>query len=227
MPDSDWHLAELYSFAHELDCTIISANYNRLVIDLNRPPDDQALYPDQPGSALCPEILFDGNAVYYSGNEPDDSETERRLRQYWIPYHETLQEQLIRIKAEHGYAILYDCHSIAGQAPRLFDGTLPDLNLGTNRGRSCAIDLEQKIAAQLQRSPFSHVVNGRFIGGYITRRYGDPDNQVHAMQMELNQSAYMDDSQVYKPELAQDLQRELHEILQILIHWKPGQATLL
>ncbi|MFT5112512.1 MAG: N-formylglutamate deformylase [Parasphingorhabdus sp.] len=227
IPDTDWHIPALYNFASDLDATIIQSNYNRLVIDLNRPPDDKPLYPGQAGSGLCPDQLFDGTPVYFEGEEPDEDEENRRLRQYWTPYHDTIQAQIERVKALHGFAVLYDCHSINSNVPRLFDGQLPDLNLGTANGTSCAVDLQNKLEQTMQASNFSSACNGRFVGGYITRQFGDPENQIHTIQMELGQSAYMDDPQHFNASLAAPLQQLLHELLQIILHWRPGQKSLL
>ncbi|KAA3634755.1 MAG: N-formylglutamate deformylase, partial [Proteobacteria bacterium] len=145
LPDTDWHIPQLYEFARELDCTILQANYSRYVVDLNRPADDADLYPGQAGTGLCPEVLFDGSPVYHSGEEPDDEETARRVRQYWRPYHDALQQEIARVRDSHGFAVLYDCHSIRSFVPRLFDGELPVLNLGTANGDSCAGELERRV----------------------------------------------------------------------------------
>ncbi len=228
LPDTDWHIPRLYDFARELDATILQANYSRYVVDLNRPPDDSALYPGQSGTGLCPERLFDGTPIYHGGEEPDDEETARRLRQYWQPYHEALAREIERVRNAHGYAVLYDCHSIRSVVPRLFDGELPVLNLGTAHGDSCAQELTERVERVLAASPYSHVVNGRFVGGYITRHYGRPAQQVHAMQMELAQAAYMDETPAnsYRPEAAEALAEVLGQVLQVLVRWTPGQASL-
>lgn len=228
LPDTDWHVAELYEFARQLDCTMIRANYSRYVVDLNRPADDSELYPGRSGTGLCPEVLFDGSPVYHAGEEPDDKETARRVRQYWHPYHDALAREIERVRTSHGFAVVYDCHSIRSVVPRLFEGTLPVLNLGTVNGSSCSAELERRVRRVVESSGYSHAINGRFVGGFITRHYGSPDRNVHAMQMEIAQSAYMEETpeNTFVAERAQRLEETLNEILQVLLHWTPGQASL-
>ena len=192
LPDTDWRVDELYDFAAELGATVLRAHFSRYVVDLNRPPDGRSLYPGQAVTGLCPAQLFNGNPVYLRGCEPDEAEIASRRAKYWEPYHRRLQAELSRIRGQFGKAVVYDCHSIAAVVPRLFSGRLPALNLGTNKGLSCSAALEQRAAAEVTGSGYSHAVNGRFIGGYITRRYGNPEKEFHALQMEIAQDAYMD-----------------------------------
>jgi N-formylglutamate deformylase len=229
LPDTDWHIPRLYQFAQDLDATIIQANYSRYVIDLNRPPDNENLYPGQARTGLCPVVLFNGDAIYHKGAEPDDKETDRRRRQYWDPYHAELVNQIDRVRQAHGYAIVYDCHSIRSVVQRLFEGELPSLNLGTAEGASCADDLQQKVAAVMSNSGYSYAINGRFKGGFITRHYGEPAKNVHLVQMELAQSNYMEESvdNSYNEKRANQLQKTLTEILQVLLHWRPGQFSII
>ena len=221
LPDTDWHVPVLYDFAQELGLSILQATYSRYVIDLNRPPDGASLYPGQATTGLCPETLFDGTRLYQT-NTPlsDDEIAERRVR-YWHPYHTRLAEELARIRAAYGYALLYDAHSIASRVPRLFEGRLPDLNLGTARGTSCAPNLESTIAALLRRSGFSYAVNGRFVGGYITRHYGNPAEGIHAIQMEIAQASYMDEVEgyPYNEAKAAVLKPVLREVLTTFLAW--------
>jgi len=221
LPDTDWHIPQLYNFADDLNATIIAAHYSRYVIDLNRPPDNQALYPGQVKIPLCPVQTFDGRPIFHPGQEPDDEEIAQRLSRYWSPYHQALEAEITRVKALHGYAILYDAHSIKAQVPRLFDGTLPDLNLGTVNGASCADAMAQAALSAAQSSPdFSAVLNGRFIGGYITRRYGDPENNVHALQMELATCNYMDEQTLqFDEQKAQHLRPVLKAVIQAALDW--------
>jgi len=215
LPDTDWHVDRLYApYAQANDVTIIQAHYSRYVIDLNRPPDNAALYPGQTKVPLCPDQTFDGADIYESGHTPDDAAIARRLQTYWQPYHDELARQIERLKAKHGFAVLYDAHSIRSSVPRLFDGTLPDLNIGTADGKSCDEKLAQKIYRIADQSGFSAILNGRFIGGHITRSHGDPENHVHAIQMEIAQSAYMDeDSFAYDDAKAAKLIPVLEQIL--------------
>jgi len=192
IPDTDWHVAELYNFADEIGASLIVANYSRYVIDLNRSIDDAALYPGQVATGLCPEQSFAGDAIYQTGGV-SAAEKVQRVLEFWRPYHEQIKTTLDELRARHGHALLWDAHSIPSAVPRLFDGELPQLNLGSDSGGSCAAHIEQEITAVLADSDYSAVVNGRFKGGYITRHYGDPDNDVHALQLEIAQRTYMDE----------------------------------
>ncbi len=193
LADTDWHVPRLYEFVRDLGASTLTANFSRYVVDLNRPPDNQTLYPGQANTALCPVTSFDGTPLYVEGQELTENETQERRHRYWQPYHDKLAEELTQIKKTHGCVLLYDAHSITSRVPRLFEGRLPDLNLGTARGASCAPAIEVAIAEVLAASDFSSVVNGRFVGGYITRHYGRPDEDVHAVQMEIAQCGYMEE----------------------------------
>jgi N-formylglutamate deformylase len=192
--DTDWHLDRLYGFARNMGASVLQAQVSRYVIDLNRPPSGESLYPGQTTTGLCPTETFHGAPLYAPGAEPDAAEQERRLQTYWLPYHQALSSELQRLKAAHGAVLLWDAHSIASVLPRLFEGQLPDLNLGTNSGQSCSAAVIDRVAAVAQASRFSHVVNGRFKGGYITRHYGQPAQNVHAIQLEMSQCLYMDEA---------------------------------
>jgi N-formylglutamate deformylase len=196
VPDTDWHVARLYAFARELGASIIVPKYSRYVVDLNRPPDDVSLYPGQNTTGLCPTVQFSGEPVYREGQTPTPDEIAERVETYWRPYHEALRGELERLRAAHGRVLLWEGHSIKGSdLPFLFEGRLPDFNLGTSSGKSCAPDVQRRIeAAFAAQSGYDHVVNGRFKGGYITRHYGDPANGIDAVQLEMSQRIYMDEA---------------------------------
>ena len=219
LPDTDWRVDELYDFAGELGATVLKAHYSRYVVDLNRPPDGEPLYPEQVVTALCPMELFNGADVYLPGSEPGEAEIDRRRAQYWAPYHDRLRAELDHAREEFGKAILYDCHSIAARVPRLFEGRLPYLNLGTNNGLSCGAALQGRVASEVAGSGYSHAVNGRFVGGYITRCYGAPDKGCHALQMEIAQDAYMRGAapETYDRSRADRLQSCLRRVLVALL----------
>lgn len=191
MSDTDWHITRLYEGLVD-DVTIVSTPVHRYVIDANRSPTDESLYPGQNTTGLCPTTTFDGQAIYLPDSEPDAEEIQQRLGLYHQPYHDLLQQQLQRIHQKHGYAILYDCHSIRSQAPYLFDGKLPDFNIGTNSETSCNRQFQKLIEDICEdQKDYSWVSNGRFKGGWTTRYYGRPDMGYHAIQMELAQFNYM------------------------------------
>ena len=215
VPDTDWHVSRLYAFARELGASVIVPAYSRYVIDLNRPPDNASLYPGQNTTGLCPIVQFSNEPVYRPGEEPSQAEILARIERYWRPYHEALQSELARIKAKHGRVVLWEGHSIRSLVPFLFDGRLPDFNLGTADGASCSSALQQQLIEVLQsQRDYSFVVNGRFKGGYITRHYGNPGEHIDAVQLELAQCNYMDEiSFAYDETRAAKLQHVLHALL--------------
>lgn len=192
LKDTDWHMDQLALPCAELGVSVMAAQYSRYVVDLNRSAEDTPLYSG-PTTGLISQIDFDGRPLYQDGQEPDAEEAQQRIPSYWAPYHHALQAEIDRIIAQFGTCVLIDLHSIRSQVPRLFDGVLPDLNLGTNSGASTAANIEARAESALRTSGYSFVKNGRFKGGYITRHYGQPDRNVHALQLEIAQSTYMEE----------------------------------
>ena len=219
-PDTDWHVSRLYAFARGLGASILVPRHSRYVVDLNRGEDDTSLYPGRNTTGLVPLRRFSGEPVYLAGMEPDAAEVASRVDAYWRPYHAALRAELGRIRALHGRVVLWEGHSIRGSGlPFLFDGRLPDLNLGTAGGASCSPELqarsERALAAQ---ADFDWVANGRFRGGHITRHYGAPDAGVEAVQLEISQRTYMDeDSFAYDEGRAARLQPLLRRLLEIAL----------
>jgi formiminoglutamase len=194
--DADWHVPHLYDFASGLDATIVRTDISRTVIDVNRDPTGKSLYPGQNTTELCPTTTFDGEPLYRSGQELADAEIVERRTQYFDPYHDALRSEVERLMKQHPRVVVYDCHSIRSAVPRLFDDVLPQFNIGTNSGKSCALELEQEVHRICKASHFSVVLNGRFRGGYITRSLGArspaaPDARIHAVQMELAMRGYL------------------------------------
>ncbi|AKA37030.1 N-formylglutamate deformylase [Yersinia ruckeri] len=228
LSDTDWHIPRLYSFAKEMGASMLIGHYSRLVVDLNRPPDDQPLYSSAT-TGLFPDTLFDGRPCFIAGKTPSAAERQSYLDEIWHPYHQQLQQELDRLKAKHGYALLLDAHSIASVIPRLFDGKLPDLNWGTNGGVSCAEELSARlIACCQQQTTFTHILNGRFKGGYITRAYGQPPLQQYAVQLELAQLNYMSESEPYdfNAVRAEVLQTLLKQLIGSMILWGRQQQRV-
>lgn len=223
LPDTDWFVLQLYGWATETGAGMLSANYSRYVIDLNRPPDDAALY-QRAGTHLVPDCTFSGEPIYLQGHAPDVAEIERRKINFWQPYHDKLNQELSRIRQQHGYAILVDAHSILSHVPLLFDGKLPDLNLGTNRSGSAAAGLIDVSMQALSSHPdFTSVLDGRFQGGYITRNYGQPQKGWHALQLEMAQSVYMQEQPPdYDDQKAAKIRPVLESWLAALLQWKPA-----
>ncbi len=189
--DADWWIERLYNFAAELDATIVRTAMSRSVIDVNRDPSGVSLYPGQATTELCPTTTFDGEDLYRDGLAPDPAEIETRRHAWFEPYHAALATEVVRLAGDHARIVLYDCHSIRSRIPRLFDGLLPVFNIGTNSGASCGPELQAAIERICDASGQPRVSNGRFKGGYITRRYGNPAAGVHAVQMELACRGYI------------------------------------
>ncbi|WP_417465535.1 N-formylglutamate deformylase [Kordiimonas sp.] len=227
--DTDWHLPKLYSFLAALGATVIAAQHSRYVIDLNRDPSGKSLYPGQNVTELCPTTTFAEQPIYQDGEAPHAAEVRARAETYWHPYHNALKAEIERVKAEFGYALLWDAHSIRSHVPRFFEGRLPDFNLGTNDGASCDEVLARLVLAVAGRAQdYTSVLNGRFKGGYITRVYGNPAEHVHAIQLELAQVTYMEESFPfsYKPDSAAKVAAPIRGMMEAMLAWKPAEARL-
>ncbi|MFZ7094294.1 N-formylglutamate deformylase [Primorskyibacter sp. 2E233] len=223
LADTDWHIDRLYAGLLPR-VTSVRTTVHRYVIDVNRDPSGKSLYPGQNTTGLCPLTDFDGLPLYLEGQEPDAAEVARRCAAYHAPYHAALKAELDRVTAIHGFAVLYDCHSIRSHIPFLFDGTLPDFNIGTNSGTSCAASIEGGVARLCRDAQgYATIVNGRFKGGWTTRHYGRPAAGVHAIQMELAQSTYMLESAPwdYAEARAEQTRTHLKSILVTLSDWRP------
>ena len=220
--DTDWHLVQLYNFLADLDATIIVATHSRYVIDLNRPVDDVSLYPGQNTTGLCPIDAFNEAPLYLPHQTPSADEVQKRITNYWQPYHLALRAELNRLKALHGKALLWDAHSIESVVPRFFEGTLPHLNMGTANHASCNQALAEKVYAVAAQSDYESVLDGRFKGGFITRHYGEPDHHIHAVQLEIATRAYMPTDDVTKidEELSVKLRPTLRAMMQAMIDWQ-------
>lgn len=198
LPDTDWHVHRLYDFAAGLGASVLVATHSRYVVDLNRDPGGAALYSGQDETGIVPTTTFDREAIYQDGQAPDQAEAAARVVAYWRPYHDQLTAELARMREAHGVVVLLDAHSIRSRVPRFFDGVLPDLNLGTRGGTSAHPELIRAAMGVLDQAPgLSSVCDGRFRGGYITRNHGQPGAGVHALQLEMAQPVYMDESPPY------------------------------
>ena len=221
--DTDWHLEPLYAFARDLGAGLVVPRHSRYVIDLNRPPENTPMYAGANNTELCPTRFFTGEPLYHRPFADESDEIARRRESYWRPYHEALDTELARLRQEYGHAILWDGHSIKSELPWLFEGRLPDLNLGTAGSTSCAPSLRQALMGVLARQDsFSHVTDGRFKGGHITRHYGRPMQGIHAVQLEMCWSCYMAEAPPYRidPVRAARLQPVLRSLLQAALDWK-------
>jgi N-formylglutamate deformylase len=229
VPDTDWHVGQLYGLARDLGASVITPRWSRYVADLNRDPGGQALYPGRSETSLVPVTTFAGEPIYAAGAAPDAAGIAARRETYWQPYHAALQAELTRMRGRHPRVVLWDGHSIRSRVPMFFDGQLPDFNLGTANGASCSRILQDALAAVLRKRAdggegrYSHVVNGRFKGGYITRHYGRPETGIEAVQLELAQCTYMDeDSFEYQPGRAVPVQDVIRALLHTCLDYARG-----
>ncbi|MDY0882988.1 N-formylglutamate deformylase [Dongia soli] len=220
--DTDWHLPRLYDFARDMGASLLAARYSRFAIDLNRSSDDKPLYQTAT-TGLYPDVLFEGTPLFQPGKAPDSTARRAYLEHIWQPYHDRIASELARLKAKFGYAVLFDAHSIKGEIPRLFEGLLPDFNIGTNSGASCPESLSTELAAICDTGNYRHVVNGRFKGGHITRHYGQPDQSICAVQLELAQRTYMREAAPfdYLPEKADQVRAVLKRFVEHLLDFRP------
>jgi N-formylglutamate deformylase len=219
LADTDWHVDRLYDFLESLGASVLIATHSRYVIDLNRPPDNANLYPGQDTTGLIPLDTFAREPLYRRGQSPSENEVAARIERYWRPYHAQLQTELERLRAIHGFALLWDAHSIASEVPRFFAEQLPDLSLGTAGGASCGTAIERAVVESARRTSYSVVLNGRFKGGYITRAYGKPAENAHAIQLELAERTYMNEPPPFefRDDLAAELRPALRELLETFL----------
>lgn len=221
LADTDWHIGQLYEGLTP-SLTVVRATFHRYVIDANRDPNGVSLYPGQNTTGLVPLTDFDNQPIWHE--PPDEAEIQRRVGVFHQPYHQALEAEIVQIKALHGFAILFDCHSIRSRIPFLFDSTLPQLNIGTDHGATCDPRIESAAFDIAKRSGLTHVLNGRFRGGWTTRHYGKPQENVHAIQMEITQSAYLETESApfaYSQTKAAKLRPVLATILKALAEFKP------
>ena len=224
VPDTDWHVHSLYEFAVAEGATVICATHSRYVVDLNRDPSGAALYVGADNTELCPTRTFGDEPIYLDGEVPSAAEVADRIATCFAPYHATLAAEIARARARHGFAVVLDGHSILSRVPRFFAGRLPDLNLGTASGASCIPALQACAARVLAEAEgFTHIVNGRFKGGWITRHYGQPQHGVHALQLEMAQDCYMDEAPPYRwdPARASRLTDVLRRLVRALVRLRP------
>ena len=225
LPDTDWHVDTLYDFLYDTGASVIAATHSRYVIDLNRPPDGTSLYPGRDVTELCPTTTFDNDPIYLEGQAPDRREIMSRLDRYWHPYHNRLAEALAELKEQHGYALLWDAHSIRSIVPRFFEGKLTDLNLGNGDGSASDSGLARNLLEIAQGAPgYTAVLNGRFKGGYITRTYGQPAAHIHAIQLEQCQATYMEENPpfTFREDLAEQVRPVLRSLIEAMLAWRPA-----
>lgn len=190
--DADWFIDRLYDFAPAMGITVIKANYCRWVIDLNRDPESKPLYTDgRVITGLVPTTNFNGDPLYKDA-VPEEHEIAERIHKYYLPYHEKLEELLEQTKQQFGKALLFDAHSIRRVVPGIQKEAFPQLILGDNDGTSASKEVIDAVWNILKDSGYEATHNTPFKGGQITRSFGKPDDNVHALQLEMAKTNYMD-----------------------------------
>jgi N-formylglutamate deformylase len=219
LADTDWHIDKLYDGLLP-DVTTVRATFHRYVIDANRDPTGVSLYPGQNTTGLIPDTDFDGKPIWRDGEKPTAADIEYRLKQFHNPYHAALTKEIKRVHEANGLVVLYDCHSIRSHIPFLFQGKLPDFNIGTNEGNSCSPEIASAVGRiAFAARGYDAVINGRFKGGWTTRHYGQPQLGIHAIQMELTQSSHLTREAppfAYDEAKAERLRKHLKDILEII-----------
>jgi N-formylglutamate deformylase len=215
LPDTDWHLHDLYDFAPALGITTVFARWSRYVVDLNRPRDGRSLYPGRYETAVVPTRTFAGAPIYRPGLEPTAEEIEQRLRSAWDPYHSALRTAVARLRERFGFALVWDAHSITSHVPQFAAEELPGLMLGDVDGSAAAPAITRAVVAVQERSGISFQPNQPFKGGFITRSLGQPAERVHALQLEMSQRLYMDEGPPFRwrADLAEALRPVLRDCL--------------
>lgn len=210
--DTDWFVHELYNFASELGITIVHARYSRWVIDLNRDPESAPLYNDgRIITGLTPNTDFFGDPIYVSeAHEPDMVEVKRRLYTYYWPYYEQVQQLLDARKEQFGKVLLWDAHSIRHFVPTIREDVFPDMILGNNDETTAHPAIIETALNTLRSGSYGVNHNTPFRGGHITRYFGKPENNVHALQLEMNKILYMDDKELHFHE---DRANKVREVL--------------
>ena len=228
--DTDWHVDRIYKFVQDLGASFLVPRFSRYLVDLNRPPENIPMYPGANNTGICPTTFFDGTPLYRAGQMPTDHDVNERIRDYWKPYHDAITAEMVRLHSHHGYVVLWDGHSICSEVPWLFEGRLPDLNLGTVDATSCSPSLRSLCAEVLAgQRQLSSAIDGRFKGGHITRFYGRPEQGWHAIQMEMTWSSYLDESrpQHWNPARAEPTRSVLQTLIENILDWHPPSIEIL
>lgn len=214
--DTDWYVDKLYNFAPDAGITVISSVWSRWVIDLNRDPDGKPLYADgRIITGLCPFTTFLGQPLYRDRRSRlAEEEIQRRKDLYFVPYHDNLRKLLSDVKSAFGKVLLWDCHSIRQRVTAIRKEKFPDLILGSADEKSAHHFLITEALQKLRASNYSVQHNDPFKGGYITRHYGQPSQNQHALQLEMTKINYMDDLEKhFHPGRAGKMQQILYNTL--------------
>ncbi|HNP20154.1 MAG TPA: N-formylglutamate amidohydrolase [Fulvivirga sp.] len=217
--DTDWFVDQLYDFATEMGITMITAQYSRWVIDINRDPESKPLYDDgRIITELCPTATFAGEDIYKEGCKPNEDEVKRRITAYYNPYYTKITELLEDLKKEFGQVIFWDSHSIREYVPLIRKDKFPDLILGDNDGKTAHPSLSKSALENLEKSGLEVRHNTPFKGGHLTRYFGQPHNNQHGLQLEMTKVNYMDDQEVnYHTQRAEKIRTMLKEVFQGLL----------
>ncbi len=216
--DTDWFVDKLYDFALRLGITLIVAKLSRYVIDLNRNPENQALYSEErPQTSLVPTHSFEGKSLYI-GNPPNSKEIHRRLTNYYHPYHVAISNKLREFKLTFGHALFFDAHSIKHLVPGLNPKPFHQITLSDHNGQCAHPKLVEQALQSLRSGPYAVAYNENFLGGQLVRSMGQPAKNIYGLQLEMCQNIYMDeDTTCYLPKKAAQVQKLLEQLFKDLI----------
>lgn len=227
---SDKYVDELFSAAQDLGLPTVKANFPRAYIDVNRHQHDiSAAMLENPESwygRLQPTAEASGSTLFWAqandlpiyDRKLSQAEAKRRIARYFVPYHQALTRLIEQTRQTFGAVYLLDCHSMMRNDSPLRGGAeRPQVDIGTRHGQSCAPEISRALADSFRASGYDVGENRRFAGGEITLRYGWPELNQHAFQVELRRDLYMDETTRERSERFAKMQMHCTEALKSLI----------
>jgi N-formylglutamate amidohydrolase len=223
----DCFVDELFSAAPAHGAPLLAANFPRAFCDANREPWelDPNMFADplpawvnttstrvSAGLGTIAKVVASGESIYAA--KLPFAEAERRIYTYWRPFHDTLSGLIGDIKARFGYCLLIDCHSMPayGQGRRS-GGRAIDFVLGDLHGSACASRVTRSAEAFLSAKGFLVRRNDPYAGGFITRHYGRPAEDVHVLQIEIARALYMDEARIERLPGFVAIQQQITELV--------------
>lgn len=225
--NEDAFIAELFAPAVDLGAPLLTAQFPRCFVDVNRAPDDlpRLWNPDaltispraEAGLGVVPTMLSENLAIYKKSLSLRAA--KKRLNALYYPYHDALQDLITEGSLNFGEVLLIDCHSMPGFAP--MGSRRPDIILGDRFGVSCYPDTIARAEAAFRARGYNVTRNYPYAGGYVTQHYGKPQAGIEALQIEINRDLYLNPVTMKKKRGYERLEENLKSIIAELIE---GQA---